>query len=235
MRPINRIIIHCAATPEGGHYTAADIDRWHRARGWAGIGYHAVILLDGTVEPGRPVERIGAHAVGHNHDSLAVCYIGGVATDGKTPKDTRTPRQMDALFRVVRTWMQEHGVPADQVLGHRELDPRKACPSFDVGHFRRLLRAQPPAPPTPQDVSARFAADLRCLLGDVLTEDLRDTDVEPQARALQRAVGAADDAILGPKTWDAVAELLADIADINTEKAAPPRNALRLLEGAGHD
>lgn len=46
MRDIDRIVIYRSATPEGDQYTAADIDRWHRARGWSGIGYHAVIQLD---------------------------------------------------------------------------------------------------------------------------------------------------------------------------------------------
>lgn len=49
------IIIHCSATRAGQDFTAADIDRWHRARGFRSIGYHFVIRLDGTIEPGRDV------------------------------------------------------------------------------------------------------------------------------------------------------------------------------------
>lgn len=78
MRTINQIIIHCSATPEGRDYTAADIDRWHRQRGFHGIGYHYVIRLDGTIEHGRPVEQIGAHCKGHNATTIGVCYIGGL-------------------------------------------------------------------------------------------------------------------------------------------------------------
>ena len=55
MRNINEIIIHCTATPEGRHVTVADIDSWHRARGFASIGYHYVIYLDGSVHAGRDV------------------------------------------------------------------------------------------------------------------------------------------------------------------------------------
>lgn len=44
MRAINKIIIHCSATPEGHDYTAADIDSWHKARGWRCIGYHYAML-----------------------------------------------------------------------------------------------------------------------------------------------------------------------------------------------
>ena len=70
MRHIKRIIIHCSDTPEGRDDTAADIDRWHRAKGWDGIGYHYVVRLDGTIETGRPLERPGAHCAGYNQSSI---------------------------------------------------------------------------------------------------------------------------------------------------------------------
>ena len=129
MRHINEIIIHCSATPEGRDYTVADIDRWHRARGWRGIGYHYVIYRDGSVHAGRPVEQIGAHCTGHNANSIGICYIGGVSADGKTPKDTRTPAQRIALRELVEELRAKY--PGATVHGHREFAP-KACPSFDV-------------------------------------------------------------------------------------------------------
>ena len=49
------IIIHCSATRAGQDFTATDIDRWHRQRGFRSIGYHFVIRLDGTIEPGKDV------------------------------------------------------------------------------------------------------------------------------------------------------------------------------------
>lgn len=129
MRHINEIIIHCSATPEGRDYTVADIDRWHKARGWRGIGYHYVIYRDGSVHAGRPVEQIGAHCTGHNANSIGICYIGGVAADGKTPKDTRTLAQRIALRELVEELRAKY--PGATVHGHREFAP-KACPSFDV-------------------------------------------------------------------------------------------------------
>lgn len=38
------IIIHCSATRAGQDFTAADIDRWHRQRGFRSIGYHFIIV-----------------------------------------------------------------------------------------------------------------------------------------------------------------------------------------------
>lgn len=129
MRKITKIILHCSATPEGRDYTVADIDRWHKQRGWQGIGYHYVVYRDGSVHPGRPVEQIGAHTSGHNANSIGVCYVGGVAADGKTPKDTRTPAQRAALRDLVKLLRAEY--PNATIHGHREF-ANKACPSFNV-------------------------------------------------------------------------------------------------------
>lgn len=129
MRKINKIILHCAATPEGKDFTVADIDRWHRARKFNGIGYHFVIYRDGSVHPGRSLSVAGAHCTGQNANSIGVCYIGGCATDGKTPKDTRTPAQRTALATLVKDLLKQY--PGATVHGHNEF-AAKACPSFDV-------------------------------------------------------------------------------------------------------
>lgn len=129
MRSINEIIVHCSATPEGKDFTVADIDRWHRARGFDGVGYHYVVCLDGTVQAGRSIERAGAHCLRHNAHSIGVCYIGGVAKDGRTPKDTRTAKQKEALVRLLAKLRQQF--PTARIHGHRDF-AAKACPSFDA-------------------------------------------------------------------------------------------------------
>lgn len=129
MRAITKIILHCAATPEGKDFTVEQIDRWHRARGFNGIGYHYVIDLAGKIHPGRSLERVGAHCIGQNTGSIGVCYVGGVAADGKTPKDTRTPAQRIALKELVLELLARY--PGATVHGHNEF-ANKACPSFNV-------------------------------------------------------------------------------------------------------
>ncbi len=128
-RKINEIIVHCTATPEGKDFKAADIDRWHRQKGWDGIGYHHVVDLDGTVEPGRPESKVGAHCLKHNTNSIGVVYVGGLASDGKTPKDTRTPQQKAALVKLLTEI--KHRYPGATIHGHRDF-AAKACPSFDA-------------------------------------------------------------------------------------------------------
>lgn len=129
MRKINEIIVHCAATPEGKNFKAADIDRWHRERKMKCIGYHYVVDLDGTLEPGRPESEIGAHCLGHNQYSIGVCYVGGLAADGKTPKDTRTAAQKEALLALLNKLRAKY--PNASIHGHRDF-AAKACPSFDA-------------------------------------------------------------------------------------------------------
>lgn len=128
-RDIKEIIVHCAATPEGKNFTVKDIDKWHKQRGFTCIGYHYVIYLDGSIHTGRNLNLSGAHCTNHNSKSIGVCYIGGVAKDGKTPKDTRTQAQKDSLIALLKELKAMF--PKAKIHGHREF-ANKACPSFDV-------------------------------------------------------------------------------------------------------
>ncbi len=129
-RRIDEIIIHCTATPEGRAHSVDDIRGWHVGQGWKDIGYHWVVLLDGTVAPGRPESQVGSHVARHNTGTLGVVYVGGVAADGKTPKDTRTPAQREALLAHVNALIARYPT-IKKVTGHNQY-AAKACPSFDV-------------------------------------------------------------------------------------------------------
>ena len=131
MRKIEKIIIHCSATPEGKDYTVAQIRDWHvRGNGWSDIGYHFVIDRYGVVHKGRPVEKIGAHTKGQNTRSIGICLIGGMDAENKRPKDTRTPAQRVALVNLVKELKATYGENVT-VHGHNEF-AAKACPSFNV-------------------------------------------------------------------------------------------------------
>lgn len=128
-RNILEIIVHCSATPEGKDFTVEQIRQWHLQRGFTDIGYHYVIYRDGSVHVGRPESISGAHCTGHNTISIGVCYIGGCASDGKTPKDTRTEAQKAALIKLLKELKVKY--PNAMIHGHREF-ANKACPSFDA-------------------------------------------------------------------------------------------------------
>lgn len=129
MRDINRIIVHCTATPEGRDVTVGEVRAWHLARGWSDIGYHYLITLNGTVEVGRPESKVGAHVSGHNKDSIGIAYAGGMDKAYKNPKDTRTTEQKEALIWLIDELKKRY--PGSTVHGHNEYSS-KACPSFDV-------------------------------------------------------------------------------------------------------
>ena len=137
MRKIEKIIVHCAATREGQDIKTDTIRDWHLKRGWSDIGYHYVIELDGTIGIGRPIERSGAHTKGQNSISIGVCYVGGVETDGKTPKDTLHGKQLESMENLLRGLMAEY--PEATLHGHNEY-ANKACPSFQVSEkFAHLI------------------------------------------------------------------------------------------------
>ena len=125
------IVIHCSATPEGKPFTAKDIDRWHREKGWQGIGYHFVVELDGKVTAGRPLGAVGSHVAGQNTTSLGICYIGGLTADNTKAKDTRTQAQKDSLLVVIKNLRDMY--PNAVVQGHRDFKGvAKDCPSFNA-------------------------------------------------------------------------------------------------------
>lgn len=130
MRRIDYIVIHCADTLAEQQITAADVDAWHKARGWKGIGYHFFIRRNGLTEPGRMIDTPGAHVRGYNSHSIGICYAGGRGADGQ-PEDNRTPEQLESMVVLVKTLKKMF--PEAEVLGHRDFEGvTKACPSFDV-------------------------------------------------------------------------------------------------------
>ena len=139
MNVADKIIVHCAVTPNGKHYTVEDIDQWHGERTppfmrtmaarlklnkhLAHIGYHYVIYVDGSIHQGRAEDEPGAHCPGENQRSIGVCMFG---------TDRFTPAQWDALKALAST----KGLPLH---GHREFASAivqgKTCPNFEVAKW----------------------------------------------------------------------------------------------------
>lgn len=134
VRKIDRIILHCTATPEGREVSVADITRMHKEKGYATIGYHYVIGLDGEVHEGRRIDLVGAHCQGHNTGSIGVVYVGGMDKRMKNVKDTRTDAQKVALIELVHDLLEVYGLSIDCVRCHNQYSA-KACPSFSRETF----------------------------------------------------------------------------------------------------
>lgn len=161
MRPINLIVIHCSASPNGdslfrgspgtpGSQTPVSaINEWHRKRGFHrdpaavkyfnplldAIGYHYIIYRNGVVVTGRSEEEIGAHVTGFNQKSIGICMVG---------TDKFTIGQWFSLQTLVSN-LKSRCPSIARVVGHRDLSPDqdydgiiepfewlKICPGFDV-------------------------------------------------------------------------------------------------------
>ena len=134
MRKITLIVVHCSAVRPYQTSSADDIDNWHKQRvthgiHWKGIGYHFVVRRDGTIEKGRPLAEPGAHVVGHNKHSIGICYEGGLDVEGNEV-DTRTPEQKATLRKLLEQLHEQF--PNALIVGHRDLNPGKECPCYDV-------------------------------------------------------------------------------------------------------
>ena len=131
------LIIHCSATRPSQDVGVKEIDGWHRAEGYLGIGYHAVIRRNGTIEYGRDALEIGAHAKPWNSISYGICLVGGVSEENvRKAEDNFTPAQMEALKGLLTKLRASY--PQAEIIGHRDVpDVRKDCPSFDVKRWAK--------------------------------------------------------------------------------------------------
>ena len=141
-RTITVIVVHCTATRVDVDFTQKDLLRSHRARGMTCVGYHFYIRKDGYIWSTRPLEMVGAHALGYNQNSIGIAYEGGLDEQGH-PADTRTEKQKFSMRALIRTLKKDF--PITRVCGHRDLSPDKngngvvepsewlkQCPCFDV-------------------------------------------------------------------------------------------------------
>ena len=101
-RSIQYIVVHCSATRVNIPFTEEQLLQCHLQRGFKGIGYHFYVTKDGMLHHTRPMAQIGAHAIGFNLHSLAICYEGGLDEQGK-PADTRTPLQKETGIGRIET------------------------------------------------------------------------------------------------------------------------------------
>ena len=147
MRVIDEIIIHCAAVPKDWRINqsveaqVAEIRRWHLARGWSDIGYHAVGHQNGAIGTGRDRdhdgdiwEEIGAHVRGRNSTTLGYCLIGGAGARADDRFEDHFSSEQDTALR---GWIRdrlEQFPTISKISGHNQY-AAKACPGFHVSEW----------------------------------------------------------------------------------------------------
>jgi hypothetical protein len=81
----NMLIVHHLEA-EGSNWTVEQIHNMHKnENGWAGIGYHYYIRLDGSIYKGRPDSAIGAHCQGCNTNTLGISFEGNYDNRAEMP------------------------------------------------------------------------------------------------------------------------------------------------------
>jgi N-acetylmuramoyl-L-alanine amidase len=124
----NRIILHHSLSKEGDVET---ITKWHLERGFEDIGYHFVILKDGTVEPGRDIDLVGAHASGRNSDSIGICLIGNFQ---KNRPDLQQITKAQHLIDCLRALYDKKLI----LEVHRKKTEENPCPGIKLYEMRDL-------------------------------------------------------------------------------------------------
>lgn len=141
-----KIIIHHSASPtkvhRAGRWTPVDaamIREWHLARGWKDIGYHFVILPDGSCESGRPLTQPGAHCKAGNRNfmGIGICLVGNFSKTREVPE-----AQLSALISKIISLMDIYAISEFDVELHREAPGAATeCPGlyFPTERFRQTL------------------------------------------------------------------------------------------------
>jgi N-acetylmuramoyl-L-alanine amidase len=148
------IIIHHSLTRDGSAKDWDAICRYHvEQNGWSKVGYHIGIeevagnLL---VFRGRLDEEVGAHTreMGMNRRSIGICMVGNF--DSAPPP----PSAFEVLVSECRKIMGRYEIPAQNVLGHREVGEMagfdwrkgqyKSCPGkhFNMDLLREMVGAR---------------------------------------------------------------------------------------------
>ena len=130
-RKINLLVLHCSDTRPDQDFTIEKLMHSHRTKGYGSYpGYHIYVRRDGTLFYCRPVAERGCHVKGYNTNSIGICYEGGHSCSPEAKyEDNRTAEQMVAIDEVLRILHEIY--PEARIVGHCELNPRKACPCLN--------------------------------------------------------------------------------------------------------
>lgn len=104
------IVIHHA---EASICTVQDIHKWHLENGWAGIGYHYFIRKNGEIYKGREDNWVGSHCLGHNTNSLGICFEGAYNVE------TMPQNQIDAGIELINYLKKKYNIT--KIYKHKDL------------------------------------------------------------------------------------------------------------------
>jgi len=120
-----KIIIHHSAREE---WSPEEVNKYHKSKGWKGIGYNFYIRKDGTIYYGRPEDSEGAHTIGENNNSIGICL------EGNFEEEEVSEKQLDSLLNLSLYISLKYDIY--KIMGHKEayetLCPGKKFPLENV-------------------------------------------------------------------------------------------------------
>jgi N-acetyl-anhydromuramyl-L-alanine amidase AmpD len=193
------IVVHTAAA----RFRNVDrdvIDRWHRQKGWTGIGYHFVIIndkhdsvADGTIQEGRDIRTVGAHVRGLNRLAIGICCVG------HGDHDEFTAKQKQSLLNLVSDLIDRYdGITVDNVIGHREVNDliargivnrefktSKSCPGslIDMDKLRDEIKQFRMQSTAVEEPAGKRRASARQIKTALINLDKIPADMFPNARS----------------------------------------------------
>ncbi len=149
-----RITIHHSAEPLHGTRMSdslrkvRNIQKAHRDKGWAGIGYHFLIDRGGRVIEGRPLAIQGAHAGDSemNRGNIGICLLGNFQTQpdrGSAYIQPQSPSsfQLAALKGLLDRLRKQFSIQGKSVFAHLELKGT-LCPGPELDAWVRFYRSR---------------------------------------------------------------------------------------------
>ena len=209
-RAINRVFIHCDAS-SNPDTTVQDIHRWHKERGWSGIGYHIFIDDAGRAWHGRDLSTAGAHTSGYNTGTIGICLNGLHLSDFSDD-------QFDELRRICDQINEAHG-GGIRFSEHNDV-AKKACPVFDayavLGLDAKGYMVGDERPPPSNIQMLQMMVNLAQVgfgdkhgdvaliqrLLEIKADGIFGAQTEVRVKEYQRDQGLAADGIVGRATWE---------------------------------
>ena len=158
-RDITTAVVHWSETHSDSPFTARDMHTVHLANQTeelgndldalkklvalgpqAGINWHYVLLRDGTIQRGRPINLDSGPWVGYTNNTVHIGFIAGYSVPFGTPNselylgsESITPQQWKSFDKFLDAFYKTY--PGGEALGHKEINPSSADPGFEVSLY----------------------------------------------------------------------------------------------------
>lgn len=149
-RKIKRVFLHNTGWDSMdfiGPDLVVELNRWHVAQGWSGIGFHYVVDKQGFITTGRPVDNAPVIEHGHGNEKVIAIAVQGLwhFTEREMQSVQMLCQAMDNAFQLAALGITFHGICEIAKVPSPMFDYRHLLNLSDTGHMIRspeLSRAE---------------------------------------------------------------------------------------------